>query len=228
MVHAVRRIDPDVTDIVRTAGLWPGEQSRRLLLGLVGEPGVGKSTVAAAIVAAIGTQAVQIPMDGYHLADRVLREHGTLSGKGSEPTFDGWGYRDFLRRAGAETAHSHYAPVFERELEQPIANAIEVRPDHRLLVSEGNYLLLGSDPWPDVARCFDRIWFLTMDPEVRRQRLIARHVEFGKSAAEARAWALGGDERNAEAIRATRHRADLVLEVTDLVQERETGAVRSR
>ncbi len=214
---AVRSIDPDVSELLTSAGLWPNSSGRRVLLGVVGEPGVGKSTVAAAIVAAAGAAAVQIPMDGYHLADRVLRDHGTLSSKGAEPTFDGYGYRDFLRRARAEGEHALYAPAFERDLEQPIANAIEVRPEHRLLVSEGNYLLLATDPWPEVGGCFDQVWFLTMDAELRHRRLIARHVEFGKSAEEARAWALSSDERNAELIRATRERADLILDVTDLI-----------
>lgn len=213
-VQVVRHLVPDVVTLARS--LWPEPAAGRALLGLVGEPGVGKSTVAAALVAALGPAAVQVPMDGYHLADRVLRTHGTLGLKGAPQTFDGRGYRDFLRRVRADPDHTQYAPTFERELEQPVANSIPVTPEHRLLVSEGNYLLLAVDPWPEVAECFDQIWFVTMDAEVRRQRLIARHVEFGKSAALARDWVLEKDERNAEVIRATRERADLVLDVTAL------------
>ena len=218
-VRIVRRIVPDVLDLARA--LWPEPtsdqtQADRVLLGLVGEPGCGKSTVAATLVALLGAEAVQVPMDGYHLADRVLRAHATLDRKGAPETFDGRGYLDFLRQVRADPQYTHFAPTFERDLEQPLANAIPVAAAHRFLVSEGNYLLLADEPWPEVAGCFDRIWFLQIDPAVRLSRLIARHVEYGKSLEQARDWVLAKDERNAELIRATRDRADLVLDVTDL------------
>lgn len=215
-VRVVRDLRADV--LALTGSLRPEPGAGRSLLGLVGEPGVGKSTVAAALVALLGPSAVQVPMDGFHLADRVLLAHGALGLKGAPDTFDARGYRDFLRRVRVDPDHTQYAPTFERELEQPIANAIPVTPEHQLLVSEGNYLLLAEDPWPEVATSFDQIWFLTMDADVRRERLIARHVEFGKPAAQAREWVLQKDERNAEVIRATRDRADLVLDVTALAR----------
>ncbi len=218
-VRIVRRILPDILELARS--LWlevriDRGQDHRVLLGLVGEPGCGKSTVAATLVALLGAEAVQLPMDGYHLADRVLRADGTLDRKGAPETFDGRGYLDFLRRVRADPQHTHFAPTFERDLEQPLANAIPVAAAHRFLVSEGNYLLLADEPWPEVADRFDRIWFLQIEPAVRLSRLIARHVEYGKSPEQAREWVLAKDERNAELIRATRDRADLVLDVTEL------------
>lgn len=210
----VTAFDPLVPDLARA--VRPREAGTRILIGVVGEPGAGKSTVAAALVAALGAPAVQVPMDGYHLADRVLELHGSRDRKGAPDTFDGWGYLALLDRLRTETDHDVYAPQFERDLEQPLANAVPVTPAHTVVVSEGNYLLLDADPWPAVRARFDQVWFVAMDDGVRLDRLIARHVEYGKSPEAARAWVLANDEPNARLIRATRDRADLVLETTRL------------
>jgi pantothenate kinase len=102
--------------------------------------------------------------------------------------------------------------MFERDLEQPLAGAIPVPPDARLVVTEGNYLLLPVDPWPAVAAELTETWFCDPPAEVRRARLVARHVEFGKSPAEAEAWVARVDEPNARRVTATRDRADLVID----------------
>ena len=81
----------------------------------------------------------------------------------------------------------------------------------RLVVTEGNYLLLQRGRWPEVATLLDEVWFCAPDPAVRRERLIARHVAFGKPPAAAEAWVAAVDDPNAALIEATRDRADLVL-----------------
>ena len=208
---------PDVlectlTDLVeRARGLVvPGE---RRLLGLTGAPGAGKSTVADHLVAALGPDAVAgVAMDGFHLAGTVLERLGRSGRKGAPDTFDEAGYAALLRRLReADPDEIVYAPEFRRELEEPIGSAVPVPPGVALVVTEGNYLLLDSGAWPRARALLDAVWFLEPGDDVRRERLVRRHESFGRSATQARSWAMGSDERNAELVAATRGRADLVI-----------------
>jgi pantothenate kinase len=198
-------VDLDV--LVRRALARPG----RALIGIAGPPGAGKSTLAERLVAALGPAAAWVPMDGFHLADAALDRLGLRDRKGAPETFDGWGYLALLRRLATETDHPVWAPGFERTLEQPIAGSIPVGPEVRLVVTEGNYLLLDRPPWPQVRGALSEVWYVEADAGVRLQRLLARHVEYGKSPAEARAWVAAVDEPNARLVEGRRDAADLVV-----------------
>lgn len=182
-------------------------------MGVTGAPGVGKTTYAVGMVAASTEPAAYVPMDGFHLADVTLAALGRLDRKGAPETFDAWGYAALLARLRAETGHVVYAPGFERDLEQPIAGAVTVPPEAALVVTEGNYLLLDRPEWRAVRDQLDEVVFLVADDEVRRARLVARHVQFGKSPAEAESWVARVDEGNAALVAATRDRADRVVEI---------------
>jgi pantothenate kinase len=104
-----------------------------------------------------------------------------------------------------------YAPGFERTLEQPIAGAIPVFGDTRLIVSEGNYLLIDEGRWAKVRPLMNEVWYVDLDAEERLRRLVERHIRFGKDESAAVVWATGTDERNAMVIMATRDRADLIV-----------------
>ena len=104
--------------------------------------------------------------------------------------------------------------MFERELEQPLAGAIEVRAEVPLVITEGNYLLLEDGPFAQVRAMLDACWFVEVPEELRHERLIARHEHFGKPPRAARDWALGPDEDNARLVAATRDRADVVVGVS--------------
>ncbi len=186
----------------------------RVLIGIAGAPGAGKSTLAEALVDAIDprrTESAWIPMDGFHLADVELDRLGRRGAKGAIDTFDAWGYLALLQRVRRETSHVVYAPSFERELEQPIAGAIPVLPSARLVVTEGNYLLDESEPWGEVRAALDEVWYLEVDDDARRRRLVERHMRFGKPPEAAVAWVLDVDEPNARRVAAGRHRAHLVV-----------------
>ncbi len=157
-------------------------------------------------------------MDGFHLADAELERLGRRDRKGAPDTFDAAGYAALLRRLRDDDGAGEvvYAPGFERELEQPLAGAIPVPPAARLVVTEGNYLLLDTGSWARVRPLLDEVWFCAADEERRVRRLIARHERFGKSHAEAVAWVERSDERNAALVAATRDRADLVVPVERL------------
>ncbi|RIV33161.1 nucleoside/nucleotide kinase family protein [Micromonospora radicis] len=187
----------------------------RQLLGITGAPGAGKSTLAAQVVAAVGPAARLVPMDGFHLAQAELHRLGRAARKGAMDTFDANGYVSLLRRLRRKEPTSVWAPEFRREWEEPIAGAIEIPPEVRLVVTEGNYLLVREWPWDEVRALLHQAWFLDLDGDLRRRRLVARHMAYGRSAEEARAWALGSDEVNAALAHGTVDRADLVVRLAE-------------
>lgn len=199
--------------VARAAALAvPG---RRRILGIVGAPGAGKSTLAEQLVQALGSErAVLVPMDGYHLANAVLEDLGRRGRKGAIDTFDDAGFAALLERIHAQRPDSDeiiYAPHFRRDLEEPIGSSQPIHGSTPLVITEGNYLLQDSGAWPRVRACLDEAWFLAPEEPVRHQRLIRRHEYYGKSPDEARNWALGSDQRNAELIEASAGRADWII-----------------
>jgi pantothenate kinase len=187
----------------------------RALLGITGSPGAGKSTLAEHLVRALNGDGepwvAHVPMDGFHLADVELTRLGRLHRKGAPDTFDAAGYAALLQRLRGDEDGIVYAPGFERTLEQPIAGAVPVPPTARLVVTEGNYLLLEDGAWSRVRPHLDEVWFCELDETERVRRLVARHEEFGKGHEEAVEWVMRTDQRNAELVAASRGRADLVV-----------------
>ncbi|MEJ8850282.1 nucleoside/nucleotide kinase family protein [Variovorax rhizosphaerae] len=187
---------------------------QRKLLGLIGAPGAGKSTLAAALLEAVGADRAQVvPMDGFHLANVELQRLGRATRKGAPDTFDSAGYVALLQRLREQRADGDivYAPEFRREIEEPIAGAIAVLPSTQLVITEGNYLLHDVGPWAGAGRLLDEAWYVDIDDAVREERLVRRHQQFGRSAEEARAWVESTDAPNARLIAATRTRAHHVL-----------------
>lgn len=186
----------------------PGTRS---LLGIAGPPGSGKSTLAAAIVAELEGRAILVPMDGFHLSNSQLRRLGRRQRKGAPDTFDADGYVALLRRLAANEEDTVFAPEFERSLEEAIAGAIAIPRSMPLVVTEGNYLLMDEPPWRRVRDLLSESWYLDLDPATRVDRLIRRHVHYGKPRDEAEAWVHNSDEINARRVIATRDHADVVV-----------------
>jgi len=185
----------------------------RAILGITGPPAAGKTTLAERLRAELGPAAAYVPLDGFHLAHQLLVENGQAGIKGAPDTFDAAGYVALLRRLRDPAEGTVYAPRFDRDIEDSIANAIGVPPDVPLVITEGNYLLLRSGPWAQVADLLDEVWYLDLAEETRLRRLIGRHMEFGRDSAEARERATGSDQRNAVLIEASRDYASLVVPV---------------
>lgn len=212
---------PDISALTeRLARLDPCE---RHLIGLTGAPGVGKSTVSARLVEQLGSTLVVVPMDGFHLASSVIGGTPSAARRGAPDTFDADGFVALLRRLRNQSEPVVYAPRFDRGIGDPIAGSIAVRREVPIVLVEGNYLLHPAPPWSDVAEILDETWYLELnDDSSRVDRLIARHVEFGKSAEESEHFVRSSDQSNADLVAATRGRADLVI------IEREDGTLSAR
>jgi pantothenate kinase len=208
----VDREPTDLAGLVGRAGrlITPGE---RRLLGIVGQPGAGKSTLAAAVVDALAPDAVLVPMDGFHLAQVELDRLGARERKGAIDTFDAGGLLSLLRRLHDADEPVVYAPAFHRAIEEPVAGSIPVPRTVPLVVVEGNYLLVDDGPWAAIRGLLAESWYVELDEAIRLDRLIARHIRFGRDPAAAEAHARGSDQRNAVLIAATRGRADLIVQM---------------
>ncbi|WP_372592739.1 nucleoside/nucleotide kinase family protein [Actinotalea sp.] len=186
----------------------------RVLLGITGPPGAGKSTLAQAIVdgaTAAGVESVLVPMDGFHLANAELERLGRRERKGAPDTFDAAGFVALLERIRRQGPADGpvYAPLFQRASEAALAGAVPVPPTARLVVVEGNYLLHDEGVWSGVLPLLDECWYVDLDESVRVERLIARHVAHGRSPQAAREWVMRSDEANARLVARGRDRATL-------------------
>lgn len=183
--------------------------SGRLMVALAGPPGAGKSTAAGELVALIGPGARAVPMDGFHYDDAVLAARGLSARKGAPDTFDVAGFLHLLGRLRADGEVA--IPVFDRALELSRGAAEIVGPADRILVVEGNYLLLQEPPWDRVAGLVDvTVWLDVPEAELDR-RLLARWAHHGKTPAAARAWIDGNDMPNIRRTRAGSAPADFVI-----------------
>jgi pantothenate kinase len=183
----------------------------RTVLGIVGAPGAGKSTVCDALEAELGTAAVVVGMDGFHLDDGVLLALGRRGRKGAPDTFDVPGYVSLLHRLRDAREEITYAPRFDRGLEASRGSAVPVPRSVPLVITEGNYLLHDLGGWQDVRPLLDEVWFLDVPADERVRRLIERRLSFGDSPDGARAWVTEVDEANASVVLAGRDRGDVVV-----------------
>ena len=189
----------------------------RILVGIAGSPGAGKTTLAMNVAARVNELlggieiAVHLPMDGFHFANATLDRLGRHDRKGAIDTFDGWGFVALLRRLLTEYDHTVYAPSFNRNVDEGIAAEIAVLPSNRVVIVEGNYLLADTEPWSQITSLLAESWFCETSEAERLRRLVDRHERHGRSPEAALAWAESVDGKNAALIEATRPRATRIV-----------------
>jgi pantothenate kinase len=183
----------------------------RIIIGIVGKPGAGKSTLSSYLIEKLPTDAVVlVPMDGYHLSNKELDVLGRRNRKGAPDTFDANGYAALLQRIATST-DDVYFPVFHREIEESIAAEGVVTTKTKIVLTEGNYLLHDQGGWKNVAPILTESWYVEVDDVVRLERLVDRHHFYGKERQAAYDWAHGTDENNAQLVEGTKELADFLV-----------------
>ena len=195
--------------LAETIAARAANTERRFIAALAGPPAAGKSTLAAELASLIGTGAKVVPMDGFHYDDAVLTARGARARKGAPDTFDAQGFFHLLRRLKVEEEVA--IPLFDRSLEISRAGADIIGPADKILIVEGNYLLLNESPWPDALPLYDLTIWIDVDEANLITRLMDRWAGYGKTEAEARAWIEGNDLPNIRRVVAGSGRADVVL-----------------
>ncbi len=187
----------------------------RFVAAIAGPPGGGKSTVAERLHQAVEDAAgpdcsVVVPMDGFHYDDAVLEARGQRARKGAPFTFDVAGYAATLARI-RRSEEAVAVPVFDRSLELSRAAARIVEPHHRIVITEGNYLLLDEEPWSALAPLIDLAVAIDVPESVLERRLVRRWLGYGMDREAALARVRSNDLVNARYV-ATRSRpADIVV-----------------
>jgi pantothenate kinase len=181
----------------------------RFLLGIAGPPGAGKTRLAAALVELIAGRrgegfAVVAPMDGFHLPNRVLDARGLRAVKGAPETFDVEGFVLLVRRAREEPEATLLWPEFDRRLDEPTPEAIAITPRARIVITEGNYLLLDRPWWRELRSLLDDVWYLDAPRDLLRERLLERELAGGRSHEAAVRHVDGSDLPNAELVEQSR------------------------
>lgn len=185
----------------------------RLIVAIAGAPGSGKSTLAERLrdrIEASGDSVAVVPMDGFHFDDRVLGARGLLARKGGPETFDVAGFRHLLARLRAREAEVAI-PVFDRSIEIARAGAAIVPAQTRIILAEGNYLLLDEAPWDSLAGSFDLTVWLDVPVDELERRLVRRWLNHGFAPEKARDKALSNDIPNARRVAARSRNADFAL-----------------
>jgi pantothenate kinase len=174
--------------------LAPG---RRVICAIAGAPASGKSTLAERLVDRLNAlepgSAALLPMDGFHYDDLHLVPAGLRPRKGAPETFDVGGLRHMLMRLRANNEEAVAVPVFDRAIEIARAGARLIPRSARVIVAEGNYLLLERPPWNALRPLFDVTVMIEVPEAELRRRLRARWEGYGLSEEEI-AWKLDGND----------------------------------
>jgi pantothenate kinase len=185
------------------------KNGKRVIVAIAGSPGSGKSTLVTELLDTLDN-AVVIPMDGFHLDNVILQKRGLMPRKGSPASFDVDGYINLISRL-KRSEHSVFAPIFDRPADQSRAGAIEVSSDVKIVITEGNYLLLDQSPWEQLTSLFDLTVFLEVPSATLRERLINRWLDHGLPYDDAVKRAESNDLKNARLVEEKSKAADVII-----------------
>jgi pantothenate kinase len=189
----------------------------RYVVGLAGVPGSGKSMFAGQLLETLnrarGGLATLVPMDGFHFTNAQLVDTGLSERKGAPETFDADAYVELLKRSRDPHATIVF-PIYDRDLHEPITRDTPeqtVGPGTRIVMTEGNYLLLNRKPWSELAKVLHETWYLQTPPDRAREWILQRHIRGGKPEEAAEQHYNRVDRENTALVIGRMRQPDLVL-----------------
>lgn len=208
--QALSRLVPHILEMESRA-------HHRIAIGMAGGPGTGKSTLAAELVTMLNAvhpgSAALVPMDGFHMRHAKLEAMGQVDYKGAPHTFEGADFVTFLHHLKAATDPVS-GPGYSRKIEDVVEDAFTVGAEVKILIVEGNYLLLTEGPWAGVKPLLDYAVFIDVPRELVKARLLKRHGEEGLFTEERnRAHIERNDLPNYDRVCLSQDRADVVIEM---------------
>jgi pantothenate kinase len=209
-------LSSDIEELERESSARTG--SSRYLLGIAGPPAAGKSLLASALVDELNHRvdsdyARVVPLDGFHLRNSVLDMRGLRPIKGAPETFDAAAYAKKLEELQVQTLSPVSCPAFDREgLEEPTDDGILIPTRTRVIIAEGNYLLLDRAPWGRVRSALSQVWYLDVDIATAESRLLARHRSIGNDEDTVRQRVYGNDLENFRLVESTASRAERIID----------------
>jgi len=186
---------------------------KRYFIALAGPPASGKSTISEKLNKDLiqkGISSGILQMDGFHFDDSILLSKKLLSKKGSPETFDVMGLKNFLVRLRHED--EVVVPIFDRSLELSRSSAVIISKQTKLIIIEGNYLLLKSHPWDLLKEFFDSSIMINCDEKTLEQRLIKRWKSFNYNNEEINQKVYDNDLPNALDVMKNSSKSDFILD----------------
>jgi pantothenate kinase len=192
----------------------------RYFLGITGCPAAGKSMLAKNLTDEINFRtgddlAAVVPMDGFHLPNNALKERGLTKVKGMPETFDADSFVELINQLHEFPDRSIMCPAYDRKIHDPVKNSITIQPGNRLIIVEGNYLLLNRSPWNIIRTKMNEVWYIDTPLNTVKERLFDRHIAGGSSRKEAERKVESVDLPNAELIRKTLLFADKMVNLNN-------------
>jgi pantothenate kinase len=206
------------TELLETLSNSPGKN--RYFLGITGCPAAGKSMLAKNLTDEINFRtgddlAAVVPMDGFHLPNSILKQRGLLNIKGAPETFDADSFVELINRLHEFPDRSIMCPAYDRKIHDPVENSITIKPCNRLIIVEGNYLLLNRAPWNLIRTKMNEVWYIDTPPNTVKEKLLRRHIAGGSSKKEAERKVESVDLPNAELIKKTLLSADKIVNLNN-------------
>ena len=208
------KLDKLATELLATLSNSPDKG--RYFLGITGCPATGKSMLSKELADEINFRtgddlATVVPMDGFHLPNSILKERRLTKSKGAPETFDADSFVELINRLHEFPDQSIMCPAYDREIHDPVKNAITIQPRNRLIIIEGNYLLLNDSPWNTIRTKMDEVWYIDTPLKTIKERLFYRHIAGGTSKEEAERKVISVDLPNVELIKKTCSLADKII-----------------
>ena len=214
----IKKINKLATELLKTLSDSPDQS--RYFLGITGCPAAGKSMLAKKLTDEINLRigddlAAVVPMDGFHLPNCILKKCGLTKIKGAPETFDADSFVELINRLHESPERNIMCPAYDRKTHNQVENSITIKPCNRLIIVEGNYLLLNTHPWNTIRTKMDEVWYIDTPLETIKERLLYRHMSGGVDKDEAERKVASVDLPNAELIKKTLSFADKIVDLNN-------------